>query len=220
VEEALNVTPPAAGESVARARRALGLWLGAACGLALAFAADGPAMAPLRPLHDSSLSHLLRHTVRWLGIGYAQGVVLLLVIGAAAIWRHRAAVAGAWALLALAVSGLAADVVKVLVHRPRPWASLPPPESWVGYLRMHELQSFPSGESTTSFAIAMVLGDAFPRLRIPLMLAASVVAAARVLVGDHFPSDVWAGAMLGIAVGQWTTRLARRRAGRGSGAQA
>jgi undecaprenyl-diphosphatase len=181
---------------------------------------DGPVMSLVQPLRDSSLSHVLLHTVRWLGIGYVQAGVLLLVIALGAVLRHRAAAAGAWALLALAVSGLAANVLKVLIHRPRPWVSVPPPESWAGYLRLHQLQSFPSGEATTSFAIAFVLGSEFATLRAPLLLAACAVAAARVVVGNHYPSDVWGGAMLGMAVAQWLSHLARSRARRGTGAGA
>lgn len=192
---------------------AVWVWLALLAGLGAAFLVDSSVMALLKPLRDSELTHLLHHTVRMLGVGYVQAVVLLLlVLGGWAMRRPRALAAGGWALLALAASGALANILKVLVHRPRPWVTLPPPDSWLGYVRVHEFQSFPSGESTTTFAVAVSLSAWFPKLRVPLMTVAVAVAAARVVVGNHFPSDVWAGAMLGVAVGQWVAHTARRRA--------
>lgn len=210
-----------AGVKAARASRALWLWLPLLAVLGLAFLADGPVMTALWPLYDSELSQVIRHSIRWLGIGYVQAGLLfvLILVGWVRHWPHGAA-AGAWALLSLAISGIAADVLKVLVHRPRPYVTLPPPDSWMGYWRAHEFQSFPSGESTTSFAIAASLSLWFPRLQIPLLIAAAIVAIARVIVGNHHPSDIVAGAMLGIATAQAVTRLARKRARQGTGAAA
>lgn len=203
--------PPSRTESAAGGRHSLWLWAVLACGLALSFAADGSVMAAVEPLHDSQFTHVVRHSIRWLGIGYVQILFLVLLMVAGALLRNRATAAGAWTLLAFAISGIAANILKVLVHRPRPWVALPPPETWWGYVRIHEFQSFPSGESTTTFAVAVALAAWYRRLAVPLILVAVVVAAARVVVGNHFPSDVWAGAMLGIGVGRAVAGLAGRR---------
>jgi len=207
-------------KNAARPHRARYLWLALACGLALSFALDGAVMAVLKPLRDTELAHLLRHSIRWLGVGYIQALALLLLISIGAILGHRAKSAGTWALLAFALAGATAAILKVVIHRPRPWVELPPPAAWMGYAHLHEYQSFPSGESTTSFAIAVALGAWFPWLRLPLVVVAVAVAAARVVVGNHFPSDAWAGAMLGIAAGQWVTRLAAARSRQGEVADA
>jgi undecaprenyl-diphosphatase len=190
-------------------RRGIWLWVGLLCGLVAALALDGPVMGLLRSLHDSHLSHVLRHSIRWLGIGYVQAGALLAVAGLGAARRSRALGAALWSLLAFFLSGAAGTVLKVLIHRPRPWVDLPPPPTWWGYLAESQLQSFPSGESTTSFAIALVLGTYYPALRPVLLVLATLVALARVVVGNHFPSDVCGGAILGLAVGQWVARLAR-----------
>jgi len=212
----LNTTAsPTGGQSAATPRRTPWVWIALALGLVGAFALDGPVMAAVRPLHSTHFADFIRHTVRWLGIGYVQAAALLAVVVVGAVLRSRAAGVAGWALLALALSGIGANVLKVLVHRPRPWVTAAPPHAWLGYLRLHELQSFPSGEATTSFAIALVLAGGFPWLRLPLFTVAAIVAAARVMVGDHVPSDVWAGAMVGIAVGQWVLSRARARARRG-----
>lgn len=63
------------------------------------------------------------------------------------------------------------------------------------------LDSFPSGHSTASFAIATVLAKRFPMWG-PLWLALAVfVGVSRVLRGSHFLTDVVGGAVLGILSG-------------------
>src|SRR5207248_6535143 len=61
--------------------------------------------------------------------------------------------------------------------------------------------SMPSGHAMMAFAGAVVLAAVVPRLRWPLLVLAAGVAASRVYVGVHYPSDVLAGAVLGAAVG-------------------
>ncbi len=170
----------------------------------------------LEPLNHSPFANVLSNTVRWLGNGKFQIPALLLMIGVGAILARRVYRAGGWALLAFLGSGAVANTIKVVVHRPRPWVELPPPEGWSGYLHMSEFRSFPSGDTTTTFAIATVLGSMFPRLHVPLLIVAVIVAIARVLVGSHYPSDVCAGAMLGLAVGGLVARSALRRERQGA----
>jgi membrane-associated phospholipid phosphatase len=55
----------------------------------------------------------------------------------------------------------------------------------------------PSGHSTTAFAAAVALGALWPRARPLLWLYAVVIAASRVIIYAHYPSDVIAGACLG-----------------------
>jgi undecaprenyl-diphosphatase len=61
--------------------------------------------------------------------------------------------------------------------------------------------SFPSGHALNAFAIGSVVALAFPPLAAPVLLAATVVAASRVVLGLHFLSDVLAGSLLGALVG-------------------
>src|SRR3989441_3288866 len=63
------------------------------------------------------------------------------------------------------------------------------------------LDSFPSGHAANAFGAATVLAWFFPAVRVPLFLVAGLVAVSRVLRGSHFPTDVWAGAVLGVAIG-------------------
>jgi membrane-associated phospholipid phosphatase len=100
---------------------------------------------------------------------------------------------------ATALPGLAATTVKRLIGRGRPLVggSADPflylPLGW-----KVEYASLPSGHATNAFAAAVAIGALWPRTR-PLMWAyAVVIALSRVALTAHFPSDVLAGAFLGI----------------------
>lgn len=83
-----------------------------------------------------------------------------------------------------------------------------PPDRWV---RMPSSTSFPSGHSASAAAFAVAVGDVLPGLRVPLRVAATVVAFSRVYTGVHYPSDVVVGATAGALLGRWVSRAAGRR---------
>ena len=72
-------------------------------------------------------------------------------------------------------------------------------------------RSFPSGHATASFATAMVLQEHYGwKLGVPAFLLATYVGAERVTQQKHWPSDVVAGATLGIISGRTVTLHVRR----------
>lgn len=95
--------------------------------------------------------------------------------------------AGKRALLSVASASMLTFLVKELVARPRPSVA-----TGAGF-------SFPSGHSAASLALAtsVFLSDE-PESRLFLGIAA-VVPLTRVLLGEHYPSDVAAGSVLGAA---------------------
>ena len=117
---------------------------------------------------------------------------------------------GAAILVAESISG----ALKDWTGRDRPPLSNPEPEPLVGLPATH---SFPSGHATVSFACATVLALAVPSLRVPLYALAALIAFSRVYVGVHFPFDVLAGAVLGVAIAIALRKLAAalRRSGPG-----
>jgi membrane-associated phospholipid phosphatase len=58
--------------------------------------------------------------------------------------------------------------------------------------------SFPSGHSITAFALAFAVSAVWPRARIAMAIYAFVIAATRLVLLAHHPSDVVAGALVGI----------------------
>jgi membrane-associated phospholipid phosphatase len=95
--------------------------------------------------------------------------------------------------------------LKVLVRRPRPrLRGLPP------LARAPSELSFPSAHATSSFAAATAFGRVDPRTRLPLYGLAAAISATRPYLGMHYPSDVLAGASLGLAIGALVPSVGER----------
>jgi decaprenylphosphoryl-5-phosphoribose phosphatase len=86
--------------------------------------------------------------------------------------------------------------IKLVVRRPRPdlGEDLPPLGGAPSSL------SFPSAHATSSFAVATAMTRVDPLGALAFALAAAL-ALGRPYLGMHYPSDVAAGAILGIALG-------------------
>jgi membrane-associated phospholipid phosphatase len=86
-------------------------------------------------------------------------------------------------------------VVKLAFKRPRPvLEGLPPLGGAPSSL------SFPSAHATSSFAVATAMTRVEPVAALAFLLAAAL-ALGRPYLGMHYPSDVLAGALLGVALG-------------------
>jgi len=66
--------------------------------------------------------------------------------------------------------------------------------------------SFPSGHTVSSFAFANVMGTKYAKYQYPLLGYAILSGYSQMYVGNHYPSDVFAGALLGYGVGELTLR--------------
>jgi undecaprenyl-diphosphatase len=128
----------------------------------------------------------------------------LLIAGVlAASGRRRARVAAGRGLTAVAIaSAVANGPAKLLVRRRRPFSTHQPP-----LVRVPDSTSFPSGHSASAFAFATAACGELPALAPGLVPLASAVAYSRVHTGVHYPSDVVAGAAIGVACGLVTLRL-------------
>ena len=66
--------------------------------------------------------------------------------------------------------------------------------------------AFPSGHTAYAFAGATLLGNRYPKLRIPLYIGAGLVGVTRIYLGRHYASDVIAGAAVGTITGVLVSR--------------
>jgi membrane-associated phospholipid phosphatase len=66
--------------------------------------------------------------------------------------------------------------------------------------------AFPSGHTAYAFAGATLLGNRYPKLRIPLYIGAGLVGFTRIYLGRHYASDVIAGAAVGTLTGALVSR--------------
>jgi undecaprenyl-diphosphatase len=110
--------------------------------------------------------------------------------------------AGTTAALHLAATGVVATALyramKDRLRRPRPFANDARIRAWVAPL---DEFSFPSGHTLHAVAFTTVAMAHFPALGWILVPFTVAVAASRVVLGLHYPSDVAAATVIGLGLG-------------------
>ena len=145
------------------------------------------------------------------------GQLSVLVITAVLIWRLQPRRTRRLLDLGLAagVTALAAQVVKHLAGRARPlydeplafvgpFATFDPgngAEPVTVWSDGYALASMPSSHTAAAVVLSVFLATLYPGLRGFAIVMAVIVGAGRLLFAAHYPSDVLAGAMLGMLVG-------------------
>lgn len=136
-------------------------------------------------------------------IGLAALIAVGVVLRRPALWT-----AGLLALAAAGAALAAAAVVAHVVDRPRPFVAHPDIHAFLSH---GADPGFPSDHATAAFAIGGVLVIRLGWVAAPVLLAALALSIARVMVGVHYPSDVLAGALLGLACAVLACLAARAR---------
>ena len=135
--------------------------------------------------------------------GHGFGVTLIVIaVGALDPLRRKClpwVFAGSWG------SGLAANTLKLLVHRTRPRDFDFQGPVWSTFVNTKsggmDVQSFPSAHTATAFGLAVMLATLYPRGRWFFAMLAILVGFQRIVCSAHFASDVCAGATVGWLVG-------------------
>ena len=155
----------------------------------------------------------------WILISTGVFFLVTLVMDATALSpRRRArralrAITAGYVFLAVAGSGILANIIKIIFGRARPKLF----EDAGSYsfdfgAADSDYASFPSGHATTAMSLGVALALLFPRLRWVFLCAGFWIAISRMIVRAHYPTDVLAGCLLGALAAWLLARwLAQRR---------
>ena len=102
---------------------------------------------------------------------------------------------------AVCLSELFTSIVKRIIGRTRPYATAGDPFAFHPWSFEPQHNGFPSGHSTTAFALAAGISMVWPRSGIAAAawIYAVLIGISRVIVNSHFPTDVLASAAIGIS---------------------
>lgn len=94
---------------------------------------------------------------------------------------------------------LVGEVLKGIIGRGRPFVGgQANPFNFSHFAWSEAYASLPSGHSITAFALAFAVSAVWPQLRTLMIVYALVIGASRLVLLAHHPSDVVAGALLGV----------------------
>ena len=104
-----------------------------------------------------------------------------------------------WQMITAAIlsRGIITETIRFFWHRARPFAE----QNFVPLIPHADSASFPSGHATFFFAIGTVLYMYNKKAGIVFLAGSALIVMARILAGLHWPSDIIAGAFIGIASG-------------------
>ncbi|MHB1896787.1 MAG: phosphatase PAP2 family protein [Metallibacterium sp.] len=166
---------------------------------------------PLDPPHRQALGlRLCLRANRW-GARRVVGALFRLVsrLGDGVFWYVLMAVLsvfggerGLRATVEMAATGLLAlTLYRLLKHwtqRPRPFRSV---DGIVAHVPPLDEFSFPSGHTLQAVSFSLIACAWFPMLTPLLLVFTLLVAASRIVLGLHYPSDVLAASAIGLVLG-------------------
>ena len=124
------------------------------------------------------------------------GGIIWIIIVAILMINKKYRKIGFMALGALILSTiLGEEILKNVVRRIRPSENIPAIDLLISKPLSY---SFPSGHTTSSFAVAGVLAKYFKRYAVVFLGAASLIGFSRLYLYVHYPTDILAGIGLGL----------------------
>ena len=184
---------------------ALSLILVVVLGLALLYIPQGELHLLLCDRHTPARDIFYRyytHVAEWFPYVVCVGLLLFGSIGD-----------GMFASSSMILSALTTQLFKHIINAPRPvtWFNLFMPDTQlplVEGVKMNYWYSFPSGHTTSFFALAFVAGillsKKWPKhgawIQVVLFALATLGAYSRIYLSQHFARDVFAGVVVGVSI--------------------
>ncbi|HET7128766.1 MAG TPA: phosphatase PAP2 family protein [Gaiellaceae bacterium] len=156
--------------------------------------------------HHSFIGRLF-HGIETYGTILIGVAAVLLWLGARPGGDRKWKLASGSALAAAAVGLLVNRLIASAWMRDRPFETHHVAHVW----GLHKTDaSFPSDHASAAFAIAVSVVLFDPLVGVLFVLLATLIAAGRVIVGEHYPGDVVAGAAIGTVSALFVVLVARR----------
>jgi len=123
--------------------------------------------------------------------------------------RRKAARTGARMLAAEWLATRYKSAVKARIDRTRPAVPVDGGDYRMerGSSDVKPLNSFPSGHTAGAVAVARAFASEYPEAAVPAYAAAAAVALVQVPRCTHYPSDIAAGAVVGLVAGSLVARV-------------
>lgn len=99
---------------------------------------------------------------------------------------------------------LGEGILKRLVKRQRPAQNN---YAYNLLIKLPESFSFPSGHTTSSFAVLGIVWSMFPKYKLAVLLIAVLISFSRIYLHVHYPSDVLGGIILGFLCAAITIQI-------------
>jgi len=160
-------------------------------------ARGAPALWPIRILTDFGKDE---NVLSVLGVA----LIVVALVAAAMHGTRRALLLGfgtrlQFLFLSVALSTFVTDILKYLIGRGRPFVGgKADPFNFIPFEGTGAYASLPSGHAVTAFALAFAVSALWPRLRVFMFTYAIVIVLTRLVLLAHHPSDVTAGALVGM----------------------
>jgi undecaprenyl-diphosphatase len=142
----------------------------------------------------------------FLGMFFANYLQYILAVAFVLIFRKNLK-AIFWSLAAVFLSRIVfTEIIRILWPRQRPFFN----ESFNSLTEAYDEPSFPSGHAALFFALSAVIYFYNKKAGLVFLIASFLISLARVFIGVHWPTDILAGAILGIFSGWLVNRVSKR----------
>lgn len=139
-------------------------------------------------------------SINFISLGATLVIIALVLYVLGRYLNRRFCHVGRSMFIGFVSAGIVVQILKHLIGRARP--RLTDNLVFIGPSLKSGYDSFPSGHTTVVFCLAYILSQHFPKYRVLFYIFAFMVGFVRVEGLSHFPSDILAGAIVGIVIGK------------------